>query len=242
MPGIIKNPGTTNTTNDSQEKLSLDNGRKLTSGEIELCKKLFGNAIDYLFVRIHKGKLVPGIQSDQVSMTPWGELYMPKDNYKDDFSIIRSQLDIRDLHHFIHETSHVWQYQRKKKFSRGLFVICGAAYAPATGAAQTIDAISELLPSSIAEIGKDIAGSIDPYTYKDSPPKDFFEYNMESQAEILADYFISEIMGHKGYIGKSSNRRIRVEFFHEKTLENFFIEIDNANRRPRDLKSQWNLK
>ncbi|MTD33093.1 hypothetical protein [Paludibacterium denitrificans] len=120
------------------------------------------------------------------------------------------------MHHFIHETSHVWQYQRKKKLSRGLLVICGAAYAPATGVAQIIEAISELLPTSIEEIGKDIAGSIDPYTYKGTPPKDFFEYNMESQAEILADYFISEIMGHHGYMGKKSNRRIRSTFFTRK--------------------------
>lgn len=96
MPGIIKNPGVTNTVKDSQKKLSLDEGRKLTDGEIALCKKLFGNAIDYRFVRIHKGKLIPGVQSDQVSMTPWGELYMPENNYRDDFSIIKSKLDTRD--------------------------------------------------------------------------------------------------------------------------------------------------
>lgn len=210
--------------------------------KLSFAKSFFGNAIDYRFVRIHKSKLIPGVQSDQVSMTPWGELYMPNENYKNDFSIIKSQLDIRDLHHFIHEISHVWQYQRKKMLSRGLFVICGAAYAPVTGVAQAIDAISESLPNALAEIGKDISGAIDPYTYKNSSPKDFFEYNMESQAEILADYFISEIMGQKGYTGKSSNRRIRVDFFYEKTLENFLEEIDQSNRRPRDLKAQWNLK
>lgn len=242
MPGIIKNPRITNTIKNSHKKLSLDEGRKLTDGEIALCKKLFGNAIDYRFVRIHKGKLIPGVQSDQVSMTPWGELYMPENNYKDDFSIIKSNLDTRDLHHFIHEITHVWQYHRLSRYSRGLLVICGGAHAPLTGMSQAIESISEALPDILAEVGQDIAGKLDPYTYKNNPPKDFYVYNMESQAEILADYFMQEIIRIDGYVGKPSNRRFRTQFFYEKSLENFFIEIEKSNDRPRDLISQWGLK
>lgn len=241
MPGIIKKPGATNTTKDSQKELSIDDGRKLTSGEIELCKKLFGNAIDYRFVRIHKSKLIPGVQSGQVSMTPWGELYMPDDNYLDDFSMATGK-KINYLHHFIHEMAHVWQYQRKNKLTRGSIVICGGALSINTGIANTIESIGNSLPNSAGEILKDISGEIDPYTYKGSLLKNFFQYNMESQAEMLADYFVSEIMGIAGYIGKNSNRRIRAQFFYQDTLEPFFEEVDQSNRRPRDLKIQWKLK
>ncbi len=65
---------------------------------------------------------------------------------------------------------------------------------------------------------------------------------MESQAEILADYFMSSIMGHQNYVGKHSNRRIRSQFFYENTLQNFFAEIEKFNTKNRDLKKQWNLK
>lgn len=216
MPGTIKNPGTTNTTKDSQKELSLDDGRKLTSGEIALCKKLFENAIDYQFVRIHKGKLIPGVQSDQVSMTPWGELYMPKGNYRADFSIIKNSEDIQSLHHFVHEMSHVWQYQRKSHFSRGTVVICGSILSLSTGLSQAIEKISSVLPDAASEVGKDIAGEIDPYTYRNSSPKDFFSYNLESQAEILADYFVQKILAIPNYNGKASNRRLRTTFFTRK--------------------------
>lgn len=107
---------------------------------------------------------------------------------------------------------------------------------------KAIGKISELMPLKLSEVGADIAGNIDPYTYKDSIPKDFFSYNMESQAEILADYFTQEFLGAHNYIGKSSNRRIRMNFFYEKTLENFFEEIEKSNRRPRDLTTQWEPK
>lgn len=39
MPGEIKNPGVTNTQKNSQKDTTLEDGRKLTSGEITLCKK-----------------------------------------------------------------------------------------------------------------------------------------------------------------------------------------------------------
>lgn len=111
-----------------------------------------------------------------------------------------------------------------------------------TGIANTIESIGNSLPNSAGEILKDISGEIDPYTYKGSLLKNFFQYNMESQAEMLADYFVSEIMGIAGYIGKNSNRRIRAQFFYQDTLEPFFEEVDQSNRRPRDLKIQWKLK
>lgn len=243
MPGIIKNPGITNTIKDSHKKLSLDEGRKLTDGEIALCKKLFGNAIDYRFVRIHKGKLIPGVQSDQVSMTPWGELYMPENNYKDDFSIFNLNFkpDVIDTHHFIHEMTHVWQYHRLPKYSRGLLIVCGSTYATATGISQVIESISDGLPDKISEMAKDVAAAFDPYTYRNEAPKDFYSYNMESQAEILADYFVQEIMGINGYIGKPSNKRIRKNFFYDKTLTRFFDEIDKSESRPRKLNEAWGI-
>lgn len=232
----------TNKKNDSTHKVRTENeGRKLTDGEIALVKKLFGNSIDYSFVKIHKGKLIPGIQGNEVSMTPWGEIYMPTDNYLDDFSVL-PPTKYNFLHHFIHEISHVWQYQRKSRFSRGSLAVCGGGLALATGIADALNNVSDMVPKSISEDLKDLAGTIDPYTYKDTYHMDLFEYNMESQAEILADYFMSEIMKITGYIGKKSNKRVRGAFFYNEVLAKFFIEIEKAERRPRNLKIQWGIK
>ncbi|WP_145929302.1 hypothetical protein [Chromobacterium vaccinii] len=232
----------TNKKNESLQKAKAESeGRELTSGEIALVKKLFGNAIDYSFVRIHKGKLIPGIQGNEVSMTPWGELYMPVDNYLDDFSTV-SPVKYNFLHHFIHEMSHVWQYQRKARFTRGSLAVCGGGLALATGMANALDNVSDIMPKKMSEEVKDLAGSIDPYTYRDKYHKDLFQYNMESQAEILADYFMSEIMKIPGYVGKSSNRRVRGPFFYDEVLANFFIEIEKSENRPRNLKTQWGIK
>lgn len=111
-----------------------------------------------------------------------------------------------------------------------------------TGIANTIESMGDSISNSAGEILKDISGKIDPYTYRESTMGNFFQYNMESQAEMLADYFISEIIGISGYVGENSNRRIRAQFFYQDTLNAFFEEIDQSNRRPRNLKNQWRLK
>jgi|GEM_PF-666740 len=49
----------------------------LTPGELDLLWPIFGRGIDYSIVRIHKGKYLFGLQSDDVVMTPNGEQYWP---------------------------------------------------------------------------------------------------------------------------------------------------------------------
>ncbi|BCQ41756.1 hypothetical protein ERHA54_43590 [Erwinia rhapontici] len=85
--------------------------RLMTLGEINMAKEIFRGTIIYPKVWIHKGSYLPfGLQLKRVSMSPNGEMYF-RDEYSPDFS----KADIRRQHTFIHELSHVWQYQHGMK-------------------------------------------------------------------------------------------------------------------------------
>ncbi|WP_017518336.1 type VI secretion system Vgr family protein [Pseudomonas nitroreducens] len=104
----------TNATNlgTSTQTVLLPEGdeRELTAGEIAMARTVFKDAIDYSKVKVHHGGwwLFMGFQNTAV--TPNGEMYFPKSTgyYRDDFS---STGRGRDKALFIHEMTHVWQYQ-----------------------------------------------------------------------------------------------------------------------------------
>ncbi len=81
--------------------------RLMTSGEIRMAREIFRDTINYSKVWIHRGSYLPlGLQSRGTSMSPNGEMYFRK-YYSPDFS--RAAILLQ--HIFIHELSHVWQYQ-----------------------------------------------------------------------------------------------------------------------------------
>jgi hypothetical protein len=82
--------------------------RPLQPGEISMASSIFGSAIDYRRARVHNGEYLPfGLQPDDTAMTPNGEMYFNPKHFKEDFS----QSIFRDMHWFMHEMVHVWQYQ-----------------------------------------------------------------------------------------------------------------------------------
>lgn len=89
---------------------SLQEGgaRALTVGEIALSRSVFSNAIKYSEVRVHNKSYLPfNMQSNNVAMTPNGEIYFREPYYRDDFS---TEVP-RYKHWFIHEMVHVLQHQ-----------------------------------------------------------------------------------------------------------------------------------
>lgn len=82
--------------------------RKLTDGEINLAKSVFGDAIDYDAVRVQNRKFF-FLQSKHTSMAPDGHIYMAASLRADDYS--REDPVTQSI--FIHEMAHVWQYQNK---------------------------------------------------------------------------------------------------------------------------------
>src|ERR1035437_383146 len=80
--------------------------REMTPGEIELARSVFGNSINYSKVRIHNSTYLPACAQGRNIITPNGELYCGA-NYCDDFS----KTDAGTQRLFVHEMTHVWQYQ-----------------------------------------------------------------------------------------------------------------------------------
>jgi hypothetical protein len=137
-----------------EPRLQKGNARTLTFAEEELARTIFGSSIDYNAVRIHRGGYTR-FQGDNTTVTPNGNLYCPDGTYCDDFSK-------GSRSHFIHEMTHVWQYQNKvldpRVAAAGEFIRTGGDYGQS-------------------------------YSYKPDPAKDFLDYGLEQQAEMVEWYF-----------------------------------------------------
>jgi type VI secretion system secreted protein VgrG len=104
-------------TNDTQVGSSVKSvkvsseGRPLTEGEIEMAKLVFKDGIDYSRVRVHKGSYFWfNLQTSRTAVTPNGEMYFLADDYEEDFSLVSEDL-IYKRSWFLHEMTHVWQFQ-----------------------------------------------------------------------------------------------------------------------------------
>ncbi|MES2057029.1 MAG: vgr related protein [Pseudomonadota bacterium] len=85
------------------------NDRPLTSGEIDLARSVFGAAIDYAPVRIARRKWA-FFQPRETVMAPTGTMHFHPggSHYRDDFAAA----SFGDQGLFIHEMTHIWQYQK----------------------------------------------------------------------------------------------------------------------------------
>jgi hypothetical protein len=92
---------------------TCQSSRPLSPGEVELARTMFGDAIDYLKVRMIRRKWWP-FQPRGVVMAPCGHIHFhPGDaRWSDDFS--RASPELQGL--FIHEMTHVWQAQTRGRF------------------------------------------------------------------------------------------------------------------------------
>jgi type VI secretion system secreted protein VgrG len=94
----------------STQQVSTPKGksRGLTAGEIAMARQVFKDAIDYSRVKVHNGEyLWFGMQGNDTAMTPNGEMYFNPKWFVEDFSVETPGMQ----HWFMHEMTHVWQYQ-----------------------------------------------------------------------------------------------------------------------------------
>lgn len=91
----------------------MKGSRPLTTGEIELARSIFGDAVDYPRVRMVRRKWWP-FQSRGIVMAPTGNIHFHPDSplWSEDFS--KERLSLQGL--FIHEMTHVWQAQTRGRF------------------------------------------------------------------------------------------------------------------------------
>ncbi|MCX8748408.1 hypothetical protein J3U75_03285 [Snodgrassella sp. B3088] len=90
--------------------------RLLTPGEMSMVTSVFKSAIVLSQVRVRDGILLP--HQGKYAITPFGGIYWPHEYYSRDYSIE----PIRRKHFFMHEMTHVWQYQMGMQVAlRGAF-------------------------------------------------------------------------------------------------------------------------
>ena len=128
-------------------------GRPLRSDEIALARSVFGNSLDYSRIRFipSEGRGLDWRTVGNTIREPEG--FTIEDEYM--------------AHTFIHELTHVWQYQHfgSSYISRSLFANLGGIIAHGSRGAA--------------------------YSYRIVPGKSFFEYTVEQQASIVQDYYIA---------------------------------------------------
>jgi hypothetical protein len=163
--------------------MASDTGRPLTPGEIALAMPLFGGSFDFDRVRIHQHKyfLFHGANN---TMTPNGEMYFHPESghYCEDFSDPGERPDRYEslAHLFIHELTHAWQHQHgTSMLVKGLFIHMFHQ------------------PGVILNrwFGREFYNA---YAYELMPDRRFSSYNIEQQAEIVADSFSLKTFGWVG--------------------------------------------
>ncbi|OSI34340.1 hypothetical protein [Neisseria dumasiana] len=191
--------------------------RGLTNGEIKMLYPIFGDKIDYKKVKIHRKKFMPG-HKPLWAMTPNGEMYTGEGHlYKDDYSTLqKSGGSLKHL--FVHEMAHIWQYQK------GDFVLArGAVLSCATGISGALDSIG----------ANKLSDAVTPYEYSindyvDVAPRNignevrqrrFEEYNLEQQAEIIADYYALFIEKDESLVRSFNKKNIQHKHMYKEKVE-----------------------
>lgn len=143
---------------------AISKKRGMTAGEIAMARTVFKDAIDYGKVKIHRGGLSGLPNRSGTAMTPRGEIHFPDNGYREDFSQETPTLKIW----FIHEMTHVWQYQL------GYGLVWNAFKIAAKGG------YSARAPAYFYDLkGRDKG-------------KTLSQFNMEQQGELVAHYYAAK--------------------------------------------------
>ena len=143
--------------------LNASKPRPPTAGEKAIIKKVFGDSVDVNKVGIRKAEMV----NDRSAVIN-GDIYFDNDYYVEDFSKTQNPLssnyDPESGALFVHEMTHVWAGQK------GHQNVANGAY---------LQGQYELYRKTKGQYG------FDPYEYSINPNKNFGDYNMEQQGEII---------------------------------------------------------
>ncbi|MDH0033011.1 MULTISPECIES: hypothetical protein [unclassified Acinetobacter] len=136
--------------------------RGLTQGEVELAQQVFGNLINYDQVRIFNTPYLPW-QPANIFIAPNGNLFARQPSFSPDYS--RCSVALQGI--FIHELTHILQYQQQTNV---------------------------ILKGAILQLGYYLSFKIyNPYRYQFIQGKAFEDYNIEQQGDIARDIFFKKI-------------------------------------------------
>lgn len=160
--------------------------RKLTHGEVWLCRTVFKQSLAINNIEVVKRKVIAG------GFTPYGRINLDEHHYCEDFigEKLSAPLEpLEKVHHFLHELCHCWQH----------FV--GMAMLHEFRKAQK-DARQErwaqgLRRRDLSKIDWRLAKHYSIYSYNVSLGADLMDFSMEEQCEIIADYFAMKLWNFK---------------------------------------------
>lgn len=145
------------------KQVKVSSQRSLTAREITLAREVFKDSIDYSKVKIINGGLLGMPNASKNAMTPFGSIHLPSEDYNATKDFGLDNVDATLKIWFIHEMTHVWQYQHGFNNARaGINTGINGGYTQRSLAYE--------------------------YSLADKIKK-FNEYNMEQQAEIVSHYF-----------------------------------------------------
>ncbi|MDO4907063.1 LysM peptidoglycan-binding domain-containing protein [Neisseria sp.] len=180
--------------------------RSLTAGEKKIVQAVFKNAVNPDLVKVHEGEFLGWLQDNTTAMTPDGTIYFPSEIYRADFSDIKNsnmEKDLVNLHTFVHEMVHVWQYQM--------------GYAVKTAGA----AIS-------GQLGY-FQGYAYEYKFVINKRKELSDFNMEQQGNIIADDYMYTTHGRN--YRQDYGRDIYIHWL--RILKDFKNNPKNSNLMPK---------
>lgn len=185
--------------------------RPLTAGEVAMARLVFKDSINYSTVKIHNEEYLPfGLQFNDTAMAPHGQIYFNPEMFANnpDFSITTKP---GDKMWFIHEMTHIWQYQLGYSLTWNSFwiVVTGGYYGRR---AYKFD-------RSDYKDSKDSS--------KNSPDLDktLPDFNMEQQADIIKEYFGAKHLGIDELLYNMT--------FYERVLNEFLRSPNNAALLPK---------
>ncbi|WP_434777171.1 type IV secretion protein Rhs [Neisseria sp. Ec49-e6-T10] len=140
-----------------------------------MAQLLFQDAIDYQKVYIYNRHFF-FLKNNHTAMAPLGSIYFPLGCYEQDFSLAND----RKKEWFIHELTHVWQYQMGYNVvwaAFRLFLQKGYQHTKRGQAAYQID-------------------------FSKYERTQFTQFNMEQQAQIVCQYFAAVYLKQAAYQNK----------------------------------------
>lgn len=166
--------------NKSGDKLIINiPGRNLTAEEIALARLIFGETIKYDKVKVFKVDYLPN-QQEETIVTPNGNLYPAKKVYRENYALGSERIK----HLFIHEMAHVWQNHKGMWVQLAGTKIHACAYLDGTD--PYLYNIHQTFGTKVNKMQTSQNQSVSNVVPIKSKLSD---YNMESQAEIIADYW-----------------------------------------------------
>lgn len=143
-------------------KMSEFEYRGLTSCEIIMAQEIFGDLINYTQVKIFNIPYLPW-QPANIFIAPNGNLFVHQQYFSPDYSTC--SLTLKAI--FIHELTHILQYQQQTNV---------------------------ILKGAILQLGYYLSlKKYNPYHYEFIQGKAFTDYNIEQQGDIARDIFLKKI-------------------------------------------------